>query len=53
MSDGTKPDDLPPADEGTGLQTPPSPGRLPLPQLPPHPDERGPPSEADGTDKGR
>lgn len=52
MSDGTKPDDLPPVDEGTGLPTPPSPGRLPPPHLPPPPDERGPPSEADETGEG-
>jgi hypothetical protein len=50
MSDGTKPDDLPPADERAGLPTPPSPGRLPPPHLPPPPGERDPSSDASGTD---
>jgi hypothetical protein len=33
----TKPAPLPPATEDAGLPTPPSPGRLPPPNLPPSP----------------
>lgn len=50
MSDGPRPDELPPADEGAGLPTPPSPGRLPPPHLPPPPDELDPSSDSGGTD---
>lgn len=44
----TKPEPLPPADEDAGLPTPPSPGRLPPPNLPPSPADDG--SSRDGTD---
>ncbi|WP_162559620.1 hypothetical protein [Methylobacterium radiodurans] len=49
MSDGIKPDDLPAADEGAGLPTPPSPGLPPPPHLPPPPDRSDPPSDAEET----
>ncbi|WP_267425927.1 hypothetical protein [Methylobacterium sp. GC_Met_2] len=52
MSDGPKPNELPQADEGAGLPTPPSPGRLPPPHLPPPPDERGPSSDVEGSEEG-
>lgn len=53
MSDGTKPDDSPPADEGIGLPTPSSPGRLPPPHLLQPPDEPGPSSGGDGPTEGK
>jgi hypothetical protein len=45
MTDHREPEYLPPADEGTGLPTPPSPGRMPPPHLPPPPNERDPPED--------
>ena len=41
----TKPAPLPPADEEAGLPTPPSPGRLPPPNLPPAPPPAPPPAD--------
>ena len=45
----TKPTPLPPATEDAGLPTPPSPGRLPPPNLPPSPSTEDGASDA-GTD---
>ncbi|KQQ18062.1 hypothetical protein ASF53_06775 [Methylobacterium sp. Leaf123] len=46
----TKPAPLPPATEDAGLPTPPSPGRLPPPHLPPSPEDGASDAETDGAD---
>ncbi|WP_455957213.1 hypothetical protein [Methylorubrum aminovorans] len=46
----TKPAPLPPADEDAGLPTPPSPGRLPPPTLPPADDSSDDRTDGAGTD---